>query len=682
MRSSLILLATLASYAVGLPRTSSLNDRSIDIDVDADIDIGALHADLDLDVFIGDILGLGSSHSPASLLTGLSAHAAAALQAGALGCNAGNIGKDAIADLKHWLNGAGAHLDASLKAHLLHWCNAGASATLDVDIIAGLSLLLPTCSEIAAKGNLFVTVGGIFQAAELEGVAVLTAGAQASLSSFLSGGIELDAQIKAALNLCAGGGVVTSLTADVKAALKAWLNGGNCTLDAGLKASVQAWLEGKIGGEVTTLGELSEGALSAVSVGSTILSLVTESGALVSGAQKSLTAFLHADVAADLEADIKSVLEACAKGELAASISAEVRTSLAIWLSGSSCTLGAELKAVVLFWLSFAVSVESTGLSLVGGLISDITGIIGTLGVGLDGVLSILTAGESLLTLSLKARAEIIAILGGCTSIELPTTCITIIIEWVTGCTLPGGGGSSPSSTPVISPSSSMPVSTPVSTVTPTPTSSVPVVTTPSGGSSSSVAPTSNVPEGPSSSAAPTSSVPQGPSSSAAPTSNVPQGPSSSAAPTSNVPQGPSSSVAPTSNVPEGPSSSAAPTSNVPQGPSSSAAPTSNVPEGSGSSNTGAGPAPTTSSVPCPSSGGEGANPVSSTPAVPTSSSAGAESSGAAESTPCPCESGEEATTSNAMTTPPAVTSAPATPSGSGPRTVTVTTTVSVASCQ
>lgn len=194
MRSDLLLLAGLASSAVALPRTPSVQDRSLDVDLDADLDIGALHAGLDLDVFIGGLLGFGG-HSPASLLDGLSAQAAAALQGGALGCTAGTIGVDALVELKAWLNGAGAQLDAALKTALLGWCNGGDSATLDVDVIAGLSLLLPTCSEIAAEADLFVTVDGIFKAAELE-LAVLTSAAQSSLFSFLSGVAHLDADRK------------------------------------------------------------------------------------------------------------------------------------------------------------------------------------------------------------------------------------------------------------------------------------------------------------------------------------------------------------------------------------------------------------------------------------------------------------------------------------------------------
>ncbi|RJE17811.1 cell wall protein, partial [Aspergillus sclerotialis] len=488
MRSSLLLLAGLASHALGLPSTS-VEDRSIDVDVGADINIGNIHADLDLDVFIGDILG-GGVQSSTSLLGGLSAQAAAALQAGALGCSAGKIHHSALVELKHWLHGA-AHIEAGLKNALLHWCDAGAQATLEADVIAGLSVLLPTCSDIVSKGGLYVTIDGIFEAHELEAAAVLDAATQSSLNAFIKGASHLEAEVKAALSLCAGGGVVTSLTEEVKASLKAWLHSSDCGLDHGLKISILAWLQGKIESGVVSLGHLSDGSLSSVSVGASLLALVDESGALVQTARQSLLAFLHSSAAAHLEADIKHVLESCAKGELATSISAEVRSALAVWLSSSSCSIGAELKSVLLFWLSFAVDVNAhigLDLGIVGDLLSFLTGTLGqVLGGGLRGILTILLGGESFLSLSLKARAEIIAIIGGATSIELPSNCITIIIEWITGCIIPGhGSGSSssmippPSSTaPAAStPGVSTPVSTPVvSTSAPAPveSSSVPV---------------------------------------------------------------------------------------------------------------------------------------------------------------------------------------------------------------
>ena len=302
MHSKFILLAGLASYAVGLPQPAPVEERGLLGGILGGILDPILDPVLDLGGLLVGLLGGGGN--PGSILTGLNAQAAAAIQAGALGCTAGTVGSGAIAQLKAWLNGAGANINAALRADLLNWCNGGSSAKLSVDVIAGLAVLLPTCAEIASAGDLYVTVNGILSTAELEAVAVLNAAAQASLSAFISVHAQLDADIKAALSLCAGGGIATSLSADIVVALKAWLNASTCPLDAGLKASVLAWVNGSIGAGVVAIGDLSDGAVSAVSIAASLLALVGESGVLVASAQSSLTAFLASDLSVVLEAAI------------------------------------------------------------------------------------------------------------------------------------------------------------------------------------------------------------------------------------------------------------------------------------------------------------------------------------------------------------------------------------------
>ncbi|OGM43622.1 cell wall protein, partial [Aspergillus bombycis] len=416
------------------------------------------------------LFGDSSGHTTVTILEGISAQAAAALQGGALGCTAGTIHADARAELVAWLK-AHAEFDASLKAALVAWAQGGASATLSVDVCAGLSLFIPTCADIAAKGDLYVTLDGIFAATDLAAEVVLSASAQSSLSTFLSG------HLGAGLGLCAGGGLVADLAADVKAALKVWLSGSECTLSHSLKVSVLAWLEGKIETGVVSIGSVPSGGLATISAGAAIGSLIEESGILVASAQASLSAFLEADIAANLEVEILTALKACAKGGLAADLSVEVRTALAIWLSGSSCRLGAELKSVVLFWLTFAVSAD-VAVDVSGGLLTDITsfltGTVDTLiGTNLRGVISVLISGESLVSISIDARAQLAAVCGGAAGIEIDTQIILILIQWLSGCDTGSGAHIRPPTSGSVVPS--IPASTPVAS---TPAASTPLVPT------------------------------------------------------------------------------------------------------------------------------------------------------------------------------------------------------------
>ncbi|KAE8386570.1 hypothetical protein BDV23DRAFT_140794 [Aspergillus alliaceus] len=595
------------------------------------------------------LFGGTSGHTTVSILGGISAQAAAALQGGALGCTAGTIHADARAELAKWLK-VHAEFDPSLKAALVAWAEGEASATLSVDVCAGLSLFIPTCADIAAKGELYVTLDGIFSAADLAAEVVLSASAQSSLSAFLSGslGASLDVDVRAGLGLCAGGGLVADLAADVKAALKAWLSSKECSLSASLKVSVLAWLEGKIEAGVVSIGSVPSGGLATISAGAAVSSLVEKSGILVASAQASLSAFLEADIAADLEAEIITALKACAKGGIAADLSVEVRTALAIWISGSNCRLGAELKSVVLFWLTFAVSAD-VSVDVSGGLLTDLTsfltGTVDTLiGTNLRGVISILLSGESLVSISLDARAQLAAICGGSTGIEIDTKILLIIIQWLSGCdTGSGAHNTTPPSGSVVP---SIPASTPAAS---TPAVSTPVPT--SAGATGSEVP--SVPAG-SATTGITSGINSG--SVSVPAVPTPSGP----VPSETVTGGETESTP--CDTPGGETET--PCDTITSETVIASATTDVVP-----------PAPTDVSP----TGSESP----SVPAVPTPSVPGGETE-----TPCDTITSETVypiATESASTTvdvPPAITPAPAVSSTAGPKVVTITTTVSVNVCE
>ncbi|KAJ5780661.1 hypothetical protein N7457_005821 [Penicillium paradoxum] len=456
MRSSLVLLAGLAGSALAYPTelAAPLEPRTLGL-------LGELLGDLTVDVtsILGSVLHHG--HSSVSLLAGLKVEGAAALQAGALGCKSGAIHHKAKLALKTWLL-FHADFDRSLKKTLISWCEGNEELVLSDDILAALAVYVPGLAQITAQGQLYVTVDGIFDAAKLESALVLNMAAQASLSAWIEAKASLDVAVKVGLHVCAAGGVVSSLSADIKAALHAWISSTECDLSAHLKVSVLAWIKGHAGGDLIEIGALAETALSTISVGASVGVYVEESGLLSLGGQGSLAAFLGADLSAGLAADVKLALEACARGKLATAVELDIRTKLAIWLAGADCSLGVELKAVVLLWLSFGVEADvSASLDLVGGLLGHVTGILtesvlSGLSVDLRAALSLCAAGGGLTGLSLDARAELAAFLAGCTSIDIDISIQIIIIQWFTGCSIPGApSGSHSSSVP------SLPFSTP-----------------------------------------------------------------------------------------------------------------------------------------------------------------------------------------------------------------------------
>ncbi|KAJ5624262.1 hypothetical protein N7510_000571 [Penicillium lagena] len=457
MRSNIVLLAGLAASALALPTDISFDRRGL---------IAAVG--LDLGAILTNVLGGGEERST-SLFSGLSAQGAAALEGGALGCNAGDIHSEARSELKSWLSGSQADkLDKSLRDHLLSWCGSD-SLTLSANVLAALSVYIPTCADIAAQEQLYVTIDGIFSSADLESELVISVSARAALDVFISASLDIDANILAGLRVCAAGGAVTSISADIKAALQAWLSRSDCGLDSSLRITVLAWVESRVAGDCGRIGTLPDTALKCVSCGSSITVYVEESGVLGASGMAFLEAFLEADISVDIDVNVRTALEGCARGGLASDLDLDVRVSLAVWLSGSSCSLGSELKSVIFFWLSFAASAE-VSVDLVSGLLVDITGflsetLISTLSVGLRGALGLCAAGESITVLSLDTRAELASFLGGCTGIEIDVTIEIIIIEWLTGCSMPGA----PSGPTHTRTAPSGPTTTPCETNTPPP---------------------------------------------------------------------------------------------------------------------------------------------------------------------------------------------------------------------
>lgn len=437
MRFDIILFTSLASFVFSYPAEVAIQRRTSGL-LTHPIGDAASNVTGSVDSVI-----TVSVNSSTTVLAGPSAHGAAALMGGALGCTAGVIQVDARTELKGWLAGQ-TGISEPLKNSLTAWCEGFGSATLTTDAIAALSVYIPTCADIAAKKSIYVTIDGIFSSTELSSTLVLSASAQASLSTFLDihAHVDLGTHIHAGLSVCAAGGVISSLKADVKASLVAWLNSSECALDGALKASILGWCHSIHVSGLVEIGSIANTALSAISVGASIGTYVEEVGALSVHAQAVLTAFLNTKLAVDIDTDIIIALQACAAGKLAAALDVDVYNTLAVWLTDSSCPLGVEMKGAVLLWLSASASAEAS-LDLVKDFFVDFSGfltnnIMASLSTNLRSAFGLLISGESVAVLSWDARAELAAFLGGCTEIEISVSIQLIITKWFTRCSIPG----------------------------------------------------------------------------------------------------------------------------------------------------------------------------------------------------------------------------------------------------
>lgn len=381
---------------------------------------------------ISDVLNL---LNPTDLLSGLPAEGAAAFVGASLGLNAGLIDAKAKASLGVWLGGADIDLDASVKASLLGWCS-GAHAELDLDVVAQISFFAPCAIGIAAKGGLVVDLNGISSIGAAVGV-VLEASLQAELLAFLKANLDIDSEVNVGLTICAHGGLVASLTADVEAALKAWLSSSDCGLSAALKAAVGLWLEAQVGAGCVALGSVSAGASISGSVGISIDAAVDASGILSATYISALKAWIGGE--ASLDAGIKASLELCLGGKASIGLDLDAVAKLTAWLTSSSCSLTAELKAAVLLWLHVRVTAADT-ISVLGAAdIATLTAwfsgdIAADLSAVVKGVIGVAISGEAVVNVAVDAVAELIGVLTGCVAgVEIPIDIQIILGQWISG---------------------------------------------------------------------------------------------------------------------------------------------------------------------------------------------------------------------------------------------------------
>lgn len=386
---------------------------------------------------ISDVLNL---LNPTDLMVGLSAEGAAAFVGASLGCKASVIDAGAKAQLSAWLDG-NVDLDAHVKGALKGWCSGSASAELNVDIIAEIVLFAPCAVEIAAKGGLAVDLNGIASVgAAAAGAVILEAGLQADLVAFLAANIHLDSSVNVGLHICASGGLVTALAADVKASLIAYLGDSSCGLSAGLKAAIGFWLEGQVGAGVVAQGQVSTSASISGSVGLSIGAAVDAEGILSATFIAALQAWLSSAAQANLDAGIKASLEVCIGAKAAITLDIAAVENLTAWLfSSSQCTFTAELKAAVLLWLNVRIGLVDTISVLPAADIATLTtwfkgGVSADLSAVVKGVIGAAIAGEAVVNVSAEGVSELIGVLTGCVSgISISADIQYILGKWISG---------------------------------------------------------------------------------------------------------------------------------------------------------------------------------------------------------------------------------------------------------
>jgi hypothetical protein len=381
--------------------------------------------------FISDTLHLPN---PSELLSGLSAEGAAAFVGASLGLKADLIDADAKAKLSVWLDGADINLNAGVKTSLKGWCSRS-SAELGVDIIAEIALFAPCAVGIAAKGGLVVDVNGISSVGAAVGV-ILESSLQVELLAFLKA-IHLESKVNVALHICANGGLATTLTGDVKAALTAWLTSSECGLSVALKAAIGLWLDADVGVGAVAIGIVSTAASISSSVGVSIDAAVDAAGILSATYISALEAWIAGE--GNLDGDIKAILEICIGARAAVTLDITAVEKLTAWLLSTSCSITVELKAAVLLWLHIRVTeIENISVLSAADTATLTTWIAGDIAADLSavvkGVIGVATAGEAVVNVAVDAVAELIGVLTGCVSgVDISVDIQAILGKWISG---------------------------------------------------------------------------------------------------------------------------------------------------------------------------------------------------------------------------------------------------------
>ncbi|KAL1974456.1 hypothetical protein VTN31DRAFT_4660 [Thermomyces dupontii] len=415
MRFSPLVIAALAGSAAAAPATRSL--------------VAARHLP---DVTKADEV------IPSAAWEDNTAKGAAAFIGAAIGLKADLIDVDAKADLKVWLNGLTGLLDTSIIASIKAWAD-GKIETLPAKILGLLNLHLPKAAQKAAKAGLAVNLDGIVSIDAGVGV-TLDVSLQTSLLDFLKAHADLDADVQLALSLIAHGGTPDLLTADIKAALSAFLADASVSLDADLKAALELWLKGEVGVGVNADIKVPELANVSATVGATVSAAVDTVEGVVSTVIIDQVTELLAEVGAELDVTVKAALELLAAGKSAVELDLAAVNALIEFVLDASSPLTAELRAVILLWLHLrAVALGALGAlnaesiaALVAWLKGDVEALLGT---ALSAVLELAAAGESVVGVSLDVVAQVLALVTGAVDVSLDLTADVkaILVAWLVG---------------------------------------------------------------------------------------------------------------------------------------------------------------------------------------------------------------------------------------------------------
>ncbi|CZR70223.1 uncharacterized protein PAC_20124 [Phialocephala subalpina] len=374
----------------------------------------------------------GTSTGSITATKGWSTGVASGLEACAIGATSGIIDSVDKAALASWIAGEGAaFFDAITCKEITAWCT-GTEVVLGAATLTAMEGALIVESSISAAGGILSFFNGVIESGfggAACACAALDGGDRGSLSTFLSGSgaAALKSTIFGSLHMCASGCIAESLSASAKEALSAWLSGSSCPLSEGLKGSVQGWLLG---------GASIGGSISGSAGGNVIFG---------GSAMGSLTAYMSGSAFAGLSMDIQGVLHACAAGGVSGSLSGAMKSSFSAWLSSSSCTFDAGLKASMQAWLSGTVSVSTqAGTSAdayeyisISGSISGNFNAAGSMVAGAQASLSSFCSGSGGLALEAGILGSLQSCAAGELSASLESTATSALAQWLASSSCP-----------------------------------------------------------------------------------------------------------------------------------------------------------------------------------------------------------------------------------------------------
>jgi hypothetical protein len=430
MRSILLVAPFLVANAVASPAPGPVTQRDFLFDgLGSLLDLGMF----DLGSFLHGALGL-------DLFQSMTPGAAAALASAAQGGASSSFNSSSKDELQTWITGgSSSFIDQSVISAVENWATNKSSVILPQDIQAGLMMYVPACSEIASRGGIIISVGGILSELSVTGQAVLDAEYKAALTAFLEGETDLDILANDALHVAAAGGSALSASAESLESALEYLASDASKIDAALSAAVQNWAQNIVADGVVafeTLGRDIKSVFRATSVAGSIFDNVNGDGTLGGSARISLAGIVNVTAAGTFNGTLEASLNIAISGLPAIHLSTEQVEELVDYIQSEACVFTAELKGEIIFWLHIGAKALQDAERV---FIADAKALseflessaADVLSAVAQGAMALAAAGRTFVILSEKAAAELAAILAAATNLTISIGIDDQLIDWL-----------------------------------------------------------------------------------------------------------------------------------------------------------------------------------------------------------------------------------------------------------